>query len=386
MRGKSILITWISFIVLVIIAACSGSKEEGTATLKGREISAETYTVKAKTVPIFRSFPGTVEAKAEIVLSSKVSGYVTKVAVKEGDRVTPGTILLTIDDRQIRQQIAALKEAREAILKERQAILARLNYAKSNFERFKRLFKEEAATKEELERAQAEYLALKRQAQALERKERETVSRIKATESLLPYTQIKSPTEALVARRLVDQGSFVNVCQPLIYRDDRKAGFWLVAEIDESLLPFVSPDKEVVVTIPSLNKNLKAPVEVVVDHVSPQTRTFRIKVNLPIPIQAGLFARVYVPLEPRQALVVPQSAIFKRGDLTAVYVVGEDRTIRLRLVKTGQTFSLISGELLPYSNSGGNDLYVEILSGLNEGEKVIVGDLEKIKEGDVLGR
>ncbi|HFB83872.1 MAG TPA: efflux RND transporter periplasmic adaptor subunit, partial [Thermodesulfatator sp.] len=288
MRGKSILITWISFIVLVIIAACSGSKEEGTATLKGREISAETYTVKAKTVPIFRSFPGTVEAKAEIVLSSKVSGYVTKVAVKEGDRVTPGTILLTIDDRQIRQQIAALKEAREAILKERQAILARLNYAKSNFERFKRLFKEEAATKEELERAQAEYLALKRQAQALERKERETVSRIKATESLLPYTQIKSPTEALVARRLVDQGSFVNVGQPLIYLDDLKAGFWLVAEIDESLLPFVSPDKEVVVTIPSLNKNLKAPVEVVVDHVSPQTRTFRIKVNLPIPIQAGL--------------------------------------------------------------------------------------------------
>ncbi|WP_456433791.1 efflux RND transporter periplasmic adaptor subunit [Thermosulfuriphilus sp.] len=390
MKAKFVLWSGITLLTLLIISACGGSKEEKTASLKGKAVTAETVSVGKYQVQDFRSFPGTVEARNEIILSSKVSGYVTKMAVQEGDQVAKGDLLLRIDDREIRERILALKQARQALIKEKEALSARLAYAQSNFERFQRLFREEAATKEEFERAQAEYLSLRSQVEALKRRERETLSQIKAIEALLPYTRITAPTEGIVARRLVDEGSFVNMGQPLLYLDDLKAGFWLVAEVDESLLSKVSEGQDITVSIPHLGKTFQAPVEVVVDHVSPQTRTFRLKVTLPsLGLKAGLFGRVFIPLETRESLLIPWKAVVRRGALTAVYVVGNDQIIRLRLIKTGHTYIQTEGGFLPSpvpaeASHMREGLFVEVLSGLNPGEVILQGDLDHIQEGDIL--
>jgi Membrane-fusion protein len=103
--------------------------------------------------------------------------------------------------------------------------------------------------------------------------------------------------------------------------------------------------------------------------VDPTTRTFRVKLSVPSNgLFSGKLARVLVP-EDQSTLVVPQSAIVRRFDFTGVWVVREDNTFELRFVRLGDTF----GDK------------VQVLSGLKEGERVVIQGIEKVCEGCKVG-
>jgi multidrug efflux pump subunit AcrA (membrane-fusion protein) len=90
----------------------------------------------------------------------------------------------------------------------------------------------------------------------------------------------------------------------------------------------------------------------------PQTHTFTVKVDLPPTpgLKTGMFGRLRLEKGTSETILLPASALVERGELTSVFVVGSDQIARLRWVKAGRRF----------------DNQVEVLSGMNVGERVLL--------------
>ncbi|NPB08863.1 MAG: efflux RND transporter periplasmic adaptor subunit [Thermodesulfobacteria bacterium] len=376
------------FLMVVLLGACS-KKEPEVEKPPAREVHAKTMIVSPEKVAVTREFSGQVRARNRVTLSSKVSGYVKRVFVREGDVVSAGTPLLHIDDQPIREQLKALAASLAAIKKEEEAVSARLRYAASNYERFKRLLAEEAATKEEFERVEAEYKALLAREKAIRARAKEIKARMAETESILAYTLIKSPVRALVAKRMADKGSFVGAGQPLILLEDLASGFQFEVSLDESLLPRLRRGQEYWVSFPALDRGEWARVSEVIRKVDPATRTFRVKLDLSSSdLSAGLYGRLYFPVRMREALLIPWKAVVVRGDLTGAMVVEKDGIARFRVLRLGKSFVREKGRFLPaqapeeLAKARETNLYVEVLAGLMPGERIVVSSLEKVRDGD----
>ena len=83
-------------------------------------------------------------------------------------------------------------------------------------------------------------------------------------------------------------------------------------------------------------------------------------------LRSGLFGRARFPVGQKQILKVPQKAILQRGQLVSVFVVDSSKILHLRLIKTGRQYG---------------DQF-EVLSGLNDGDRIVVEGMERVNEGD----
>ncbi len=376
------------FLMLSLCSSCL-KREPETKGREIKEVEAETMVIVPEKIVTAREFSGQVRARNQLTLSSKVSGTIKEVFVREGEVVSAGTPLLHIDDLPIREQLKALSASLAAVKKQKEAIAARVRYAASNYQRFKRLFEEKAATKEEFERVEAEYRALLAQEKALKARAREIEAKMAETRSILPYTLIKSPVRALVAKRFADRGSFVGAGQPLILLEDLSSGFQFEVSLDEALLPRVKMGQEYWLSFPALNQGLWGRVSEVIRRVDPKTRTFRVKLDLvSSDLSPGLYGRLYFPLAVREALLIPWKAVVARGDLTGAMVLESDGTARFRVLRLGKSFRREKGRFLPaqapeeLALARKSPLFVEVLSGLSAGEKIVVSNLEKVHDGD----
>ena len=116
--------------------------------------------------------------------------------------------------------------------------------------------------------------------------------------------------------------------------------------------------------------SISAPLEGTVSEIAPiadaVSRTFQVKFDLPQTegLRTGQFGRVSVPVADAQSLTVPTAAVIKRGQMEIVFVAASDHA-QLRLVKTGK---MVGGD-------------TEILSGLEEGEAVIINGITRLEDG-----
>jgi hypothetical protein len=107
----------------------------------------------------------------------------------------------------------------------------------------------------------------------------------------------------------------------------------------------------------------------------PSSRSSTVKINLfddkgkisSVPgLRSGLYGKARFSVGQKQTIQIPQKAILQRGQLVSVFIVDPSDVVRLRLIKTGKAY----GES------------TEVLSGINDGDRILVEGLEKVKEGD----
>ena len=125
------------------------------------------------------------------------------------------------------------------------------------------------------------------------------------------------------------------------------------------------------VFVPAADTSLTGKVEDVSPSADPMSRTFAAKIGLPSAdrLRPGQFGRLLLPTEGNDVTVsVPRSAWVHRGQLDLVYVVTPDKKAMLRLVRIGRQFTD----------------KLEILSGLREGETVVVSDQRDLLDGDLV--
>ena len=133
----------------------------------------------------------------------------------------------------------------------------------------------------------------------------------------------------------------------------------LEATVAESDLKAVGRGNRIPVMIDALpGQPLPGIVSQILPAGDPQTHTFTVKVDLPPThgLRTGMFGRLQLDKGVSRTIMLPSSAVIERGELTSVYVVGHDHVARLRWVRVGRRFNQ----------------QTEILSGINEGERVLI--------------
>jgi RND family efflux transporter MFP subunit len=312
---------------------------------------------------------GTVRPQTETKIEAQVTGRILEVLVRPGEAVIKGKPLVVLDTRefqarvdQARQDLTSAEARRE---QSKQAVLAAqaaYSQAESAYKRVKKYVESEAATKQELEQAESAFLQAKaklRQAADGQKEAEAGVNRarkvIEESRIALDYNRIKAQENGQVVKRLVEPGDLAWPGKPLIVLQTREA-LRLEALVREGLIHKVSPGTSLQVYVSALDRTMEGTVEEIIPSADPATRTFLVKVRFPPQkdLYPGMFGRLLVPIEEKEVVAVPDSAVKRMGQLEVVMIEekGEWKEI---FIKTGRR---LMGEK------------VEIISGLKGDETI----------------
>lgn len=319
---------------LLLLAACgrhetppSAAPALPTATVHTLPAGYENHAATEEVV-------GTVRSKQRAVVEAKVSGRVLEYTATPGAVVQRGELLARLEVQEIQ---AKVDQAR-----------ALLDQARREYDRQKQLITSNATTRQEYETAEARVKI--------------TTAGLTEAETMLGYASVTAPFDGVVTRKLADVGDLAMPGKPLLEIESPTA-LRFEADLPEAILDRVQLGAKLPVR---LNQIVVGTVSEISPIADPVSRTFRVKLDLP-PVdglRTGQFGRVSVPVAETRLLLVPREAVLKRGQMEIVFVVRDGRA-SLRLVKTGKAL----------------DGRVEVLSGLEEGDSVVVRDTDRLIDG-----
>lgn len=346
------------------MAACSTEQKAAPAAVPVKGVTLQA--IVAGAVPETLELSGSVRARTSALVAARIPGLVAVLHAREGDRVRKGQLLAVLDSREYLAQAAGADAASDEAGQSVDEARARRKLADNTFERYKKLYDEQALTRQEFEQKQTEQELAH---QALERAEsrlRQAREGGRALGAIADHTRITAPLSGIIVSRPVNLGTTVFPGQPLMTIED-EGSYQLELSIPESRKDAVKPGTPVTVTLDSQGKSLKTRIAEVVPAVDPSTRTFIAKVLLPGKgLASGMFGRGIIALPTAaNGILIPRQALFEQGSLTAVWAVGPDAVVRMRLVKTGKII----------------DDTVLVLSGLSVGDRIVVEGMSKLHDG-----
>jgi membrane fusion protein, multidrug efflux system len=317
---------------------------EQSATAQAREMIVEGRLAPVRLIrlPLTESAVGTIRAVHETSIGSKLLARVVEVRLKAGQKVQAGDVLVRLDDTDLR---AKLEQANAAVT----SAEAAYGQTSSDERRYAQLVKSRTISQQAYDQA----VSSMHSAEADLRRAQAAVNEVQAT---LDWATIRSPIDGTVIDKKVDAGDMVTPGQMLVTLFDPKR-MQLVASVRESLTRQLQIGQSIGVQVEGLNKQCSGTVSEIVPEAQSASRSFQVKVTGPCPagIYTGMFGRILIPLQEEQILVIPRQAVRAVGQLELVEVADNGQTSR-RTIRTGRMF--------------GDD--IEVLSGLREGEQVVL--------------
>lgn len=352
----------VTFLVVVSFAAAGGlsgcSNERRTQAAAPETVSNVSMIVAQKTtVQDWLEAVGTVRAAQTSQVASQTFGNITEIRVHEGDHVVSGQVLATIDDSQPR---AALEQATAAVnAAEREVAAADSSFvlAEATLKRYQPLYEKKSVSPQEFDEIKARYQSAEARRDMARAGQAQANAALTQARTSLGYTQVRAPFAGLVTEKKADAGTLASPGMPIFTIEDTRS-YRLEAAVDESDIRVVHVAQSVPVLLDALgNTEPSGKVAQIVPAADAASRSFLVKIQLRTDarLRSGLFGRARFSRGERSALMVPLTAITERGQLQGLYVVGLNRIAELRYVTLGQT----AGQ------------QVEVLSGLQEGEKIV---------------
>ncbi len=341
-------------LILFAFSGC-GSKSSETNEAQPEDISCVLGNAKLQTVERTVSATGALEADQSINVSTRMMGWIQKIYVVENQVVQKGDRLIDIDA----SDLHAKKSQAEAGITEAKAVLAN---AERMAERFQKLYEENSVSKQQLDDV---LTGRDRAAAGVEMAK----AGLREVNVHLSYLDIVAPVDGVVARKMAVEGNMANPGVPLLILEstDRMKVIGHLGEKDVSL---VKTGDVVEIDITSLpGAKFSTPLTRVIQSANPGSRTYDIEAfldNADGRLKSGMFARVTVPVGTREAITVPADAVIRRGQLTGVWIVDDQQTVHLRWIRLGHAI----GDRL------------EVLSGLNGNETVVLSSAKPLAEGD----
>jgi len=300
----------------------------------------ETHSVASTSRLVTEEVVGSVRTRIRSVIEAKVSGRISEMPIILGQKVKAGELLAKIDAREIQARLEQAEAQREQAVRD--------------LERARALAEKQVSSKQELDAAEA--------------RARVAEAALSEARTMMGYANVTAPFDGVVARRLAEVGDLAAPGKPLLEIEDR-GELRFEADVPEALIGMVNAGDKIEVSIPAIRQNLAATVAEVSPSADAASRTFLVKLDLPASpeLRAGQFGRAAVPVGKAKSIRVPSAAIVKRGQMEIV-LVNDSGKAQLRLIRTGKTFA-----------DG-----VEILSGLSEGDTVILSDPAALMDGQAV--
>lgn len=349
-----------------MLVSCGGKKSSGKPNFGDNEYAVRT--IGAQSAELQTTYPATIRGMQDVEIRPKVSGFITKLCVKEGQAVKAGQLLFVIDNV---TYAAAVRQARAAV----NSAKAQLNTARLTYNNNEKLFKNNVIGSYELQSAKNNMAAA---AAALAQAEASYVS---AKENL-SYCYVTSPASGVIGDLPYRVGALVSASsqQPLT----------TVSNISTMQVYFSMTEKELLdmtKTAGGLHTAIKDYPAVklqladgtIYDHpgrvatvsgvIDATTGSVSMRADFPNPqhlLKSGGSGSIVVPHVSSSAIVIPQDAVAQVQDKHFVYIVGKDNKVKYSAVTVDP------------QDDGKNFI---ITSGLKVGDRIVVNGISSLTDG-----
>ena len=339
--------------VLALLAGCGEKAENKQAAIPGATIKAHVVTVQKAVLPIVATTPASVVAEQQVQIASRLMGFIREINVQEGQTVVAGQRLFTVDPTDIQGQMNMAR----AGLAQSEAALAD---AKSDYERFGTLYKEEAIPKMQWDKIRLQYQVSQQQTAAA-RAAFDTAS------AQMKYATVQAPFAGVITQKMANAGDLAAPGRPVLMLEN-PASLQVQTGVAREVFPLLKLGAAVSIQVDGQANDLVGKVARLVPAADPVTHSYLVKIDLPQGhgLRSGNFVRVAFPLGSREGIRVPASALLERAGITGVFVVDAQGIARYRMVRAGAA-------------TAGN---VEIQAGLNPGERVVTSATTNMQSGD----
>jgi len=308
-----------------------------------------TFKAKEEVFNHYLELQGNVDTKNLLTITPEYNGILSRIYVKEGQRVNKGQVLAKIDDGGLSQQLTQLQ------------IQAEL--AKTTFERQARLWKQNIGS-------EIQYLQSKSNYEA----QQQAVNQLQVQ---LDKTTVRAPFSGTIDDVISEQGTVVAAGQtPLMLLVNLK-DMYIETDVPESHITSVTKNKNVIVELPVLGKTIETKIRQAGSYINPANRTFKIEVAVPNKdksIKPNLTAKLKInDYSNSKAFLIPQSIISENAEGQQFIYVVKDRNEKLGvsqrvIIKTGKT----QGDV------------IEVLEGVEDGTEIIQEGARSVKDGQTV--
>jgi len=342
----------VSVTAAMLGAGLLGAQTKSAATPTDNAAAVEratTAVVQLRAVADVYAADAVIEAVRQATVSAQISGTITQFFVDAGDRVKRGQLLVRIDTRETDAQVAAQR----ANVAQAEAALVQ---TKLNFDRTQSLVKQNFISQSALDKADAD---LKSASAALD------VARAGSTHAVTArsFAEVRAPIDGVITRRLMEVGELAAPGKVILDLHDPSA-LRAVGSVPQFALARVARADKAIVVLPTLNETMAATRVTVLPTADARLLATQVRADLPGTVPAGVVpgtaAKILLPIGTANKVVMPADAVFRRGELTAAYVIGAAGKTQLRQIRVGDPVD--RGE-------------IEVLAGLAVGERVQMNPL-----------
>jgi RND family efflux transporter MFP subunit len=341
----------------------------------------ESFTVKRGSVTYFTEQTGIIKAQvgAIVKVGTRATGVLTRLKYQVGDYVKKGELIATIDDRELLANKRNLEAQIEEQKKDLEVKNAQYLYNKNDFEREERLLEKEFTTKDAVDKAKKELDIAIAQVELGKAKVKGAVEKLKALEVSLSYTKIYTPISGYVSTVSTQEGETVvsglSAAILITIIDPSKLEMWIY--VDETDIGRTKPGVKVEYWVDTYrDKRFSGKV----DMIYPQPE---IKDNI-------VYYLAIVKIDPKDA------ALLRPEMTTHVRIIVEEKTNVLVVPNNAVRFE--EGKNVVYINRGKDkaerravtpgirdDNFTEIVSGLAEGEQIVIPSIKKAQTNSTPG-
>lgn len=310
-----------------------------------------TITAKEVVFKHYLEIQGSVKTKQNILIYPEIPGILKRIYVKEGQQVSKGQLLATIDDSGLSNQVAQLK--------------ATTKLAKTTYERQKRLWEQRIGSEIQFLQTRTNYKAQKSSLKQLKRQQ------LKAS--------IKAPFSGVIDATFKEPGTVITPGQGSeVFRIVNLSDMYIEAEVPERYIMSVRKNKDVKVHFPVLGENVNSKIKQVGSFINPNNRSFKIEVpvlNKDGNVKPNLTAKLQInDYTDTKAILIPQSIISENANgAQFIYIIKnknekKEAIAERVIIKTGKT--------------QGN--FIEVLENLSVGTEIIEEGARSVNNGQTV--
>ncbi|TKJ36136.1 hypothetical protein CEE39_00385 [bacterium (candidate division B38) B3_B38] len=386
MKKPIIILLVVVIVVVIFLISLLSDRDKG--------IEVYQYTVEKRDLMSIVSASGIIEPRIKVNISSNVIGEIVKLAVKEGQRVNKGDFLLQIDPQQYEAEVRRLK----AYLKMSQINVEQaevnLRDARNNLERVKSLFQKEFVSQMELEAAQVKYDSAEVQLKSAREEVAQARASLERVEDQLKKTTFTAPMSGIVSKLNAEEGETVitgtmNNPGTVIMTIADMSEVLSTVNVDETEINKVRLGQKAKVTVDAIEgKEYQGEVMDIATSATKEgdVSVFQVKIAMEDPdqnLKPGMTSRAQIETDFRSDIfAVPLQSVVERE----IEVIEEGKK---KKVEKDVVFLIEENKakMVPVTTGISDDTDVEILSGVEEGDRVITGpyrNLKNLKNGDLV--
>ena len=369
-----------SILTVLVIAVCLGtgwliyqsSLQASDAKSKPSETEATPVRIeraRRQVVEDHIEFVGSLEPRATVEVRAAVSGYIVRLPFDLGDHIEKDAVVAELDDSQAREAISRAEAALKVAQARLKAQRATASHARNELERWQQLAKSGVSTGQQLDAALAAVAVADSQVELEQAQVEQVSAELEQARLASQQLQIRAPASGYVAARLVSVGHLATSDLPLLrlVSIDTVRTVVHVPEQDYERVRINQPATVMVDALP--NQSFAGKVIRKAPVLDPATRTAAVEIEIPnreTLLKPGMHGRVSVLFDKREATVVPLAAVREADSGRIAYLISEDLAFAERIpVTVGVT-------------DGG---FIEILTGIEPGERVVTLGHDSLKDG-----